>query len=48
MLKARHATFQVLTPAQQQKYIALEKQQQQRFAERMARRQPQADQAAGK
>ena len=40
MLKARHAAFQVLTPAQQQKYIALEKQQQQRFAERMARHQP--------
>ncbi len=48
MLKARHATFQVLTPAQQQKYIAMQKQQQQRFAERMARRKPQADQAAGK
>ena len=40
MLKARHATFQVLTPAQQQKFIALQKQQHQRFAERMARRQP--------
>ena len=48
MLKARHATFQVLTLAQQQKYIAMQKQQQQRFAERMARRHPQADQAAGK
>ena len=36
MLKARHAAFQVLTPAQQQKFIALQKQQHQRFAERMA------------
>ena len=40
MLKARHATFQVLTPAQQQKFIALQKQQHQRFAERMAQRRP--------
>lgn len=40
MLKARHAAFQVLTPAQQQKFIALQKQQHQRFAERMARHQP--------
>lgn len=48
MLKARHTTFQVLPPAQQKKYIAMQKQQQQRFAERMARRHPQTDQAAGK
>lgn len=40
MLKARHAAFQVLTPAQQQKFIALQKQQHQRFAERMAHHQP--------
>ena len=40
MLKARHAAFQVLTPAQRQKYTELQKQQHQRFAERMARRQP--------
>ena len=40
MLQARHAAFQVLTPAQQQKFIALQKQQHQRFAERMAHHQP--------
>ena len=40
MLQARHAAFQVLTPAQRQKYTELQKQQHQRFAERMARRQP--------
>ena len=40
MLQAHHAAFQVLTPAQRQKYTELQKQQHQRFAERMARRQP--------
>ena len=40
MLQARHAALQVLTPAQQQKFIALQKQQHQRFAERMAHHQP--------
>lgn len=40
MLRVRHEAFQVLNPAQQQQYIALQKQQQQRFAERMAQRHP--------
>ena len=40
MLRVRHEAFQVLNPAQQQQYIALQKQQQQRFAERMEQRHP--------
>ena len=40
MLRVRHEAFRVLNPAQQQQYIALQKQQQQRFAERMAQRRP--------
>ncbi|MCG7658088.1 Spy/CpxP family protein refolding chaperone [Wielerella bovis] len=41
MLKQRHAVFQVLTPAQQQKFVENQKQQQERMEQRFKQRMPQ-------
>ncbi|ULJ62517.1 Spy/CpxP family protein refolding chaperone [Wielerella bovis] len=41
MLKQRHAVFQVLTPAQQQKFVENQKQQHERMEQRFKQRMPQ-------